>query len=1234
MFGRIQIKIMILIGLITASSVGALVFYRHAQFDQMDTLIQQRQREKTTLLNLTMDVLGKSHANIVYDYTVWDDMVEFVNNPDESWATENIREGLKTYGVHAAWVFDLDLNLVYSTCILQSETALPFPLSKPELSSLLDNSKFPHFSAVTSAGVTEFRLAPIQASADVERTSPPHGYCAVGRVWNDNYIREIASLTTCKISIAADSSALRAAHRDVDDPSQIVSSATLYAWDGKPLAQVTAISSYPAVKSFLAFMREVELASILFSVLLLSVVSLFLFRFVGTPLALISTALRKNSPELITVLRDDRTEFGTISRLIQDFFAQRNALAQEVTQREQAEVNVRRSLSLLQATLDSTTDGILVVGEQGNVVSYNTQFLRMWEIPPALAAENDDHVLLDYVLNQVKDPGEFIKRVADLYAHPDQTSSEVVEFKDGRIFERYSQPQRIDNVTLGRVWSFRDVTERKYSETALRESESKFRSIAEQMNDVIYLGNMEGIVTYVSPAAERVFGLLPEEMIGTRFTDYLLPSDIEKAIAVFKDALEKRSVMVGLGVTMQRKDGTTFEAELDASFMIQNGQLTGTLGVIRDVSERIAAEKALRDSERLLSESQIAAGVGSYEMDLTTGIWNNSIVMDEILGIDASFEKTVPGWISLIHPEWQQHMLSYFQNEIISACGRFDKEYKIIRLCDGQERWVHGLGKLELDASGKPVHMVGTIQDITDRKATEQALAARETEYSNLVENSGEGIAVVDCREVFTFANKVADEIFGVEPGGLKGRSILDFLPESEKAHVLEESAKRAAGDRSAYELNIIRPNGTMRNLLVTASPKFTSNGNYEGSFGIFHDTTELKHAEIEKRKLELQLRQSQKLETIGTLAGGIAHDFNNILTPIIIYTEMASMRLESGHPTREALEHVMRSANRAKDLVKQILTFSRQTEQERFPIELSSIVKEATKLLRASIPSTIDIDVNVRADCGIVLADPSQIHQVLMNLCTNAFHAMRETGGVLTVELAPYNVDAALARAHSKLLPGDYVRLTVSDTGCGMDAAAIQRIFEPFFTTKPVGEGTGLGLSVVHGIVSSHGGDIIVRSEPGQGSTFEVYFPRVRLDQIKPSADVSPIVGGNENILIVDDEAEVAETTRQVLEMFGYSVTVRTSSIEALELFRNDPKRFDLLITDQTMPHMTGEQLAKEIMAIRMDLPIILMTGFSSEIDDRRCKQLGIDRFLLKPLLPTEITRSVRSVLDGIEAG
>lgn len=386
---------------------------------------------------------------------------------------------------------------------------------------------------------------------------------------------------------------------------------------------------------------------------------------------------------------------------------------------------------------------------------------------------------------------------------------------------------------------------------------------------------------------------------------------------------------------------------------------------------------------------------------------------------------------------------------------------------------------------------------------------------------------------------------------------------------------------------------------------------------------------ETETKQLEERLRHAQRMEAIGTLAGGIAHDFNNILGVIVGYAELALLDIPKQTPTHRSLSEIFKASSRAKDLVKQILTFSRQTNQERHPLLIKPIVEEVLKMMRASLPSTIEMRHNFKPGLSPILSDPTQIHQVLMNLCTNAGHAMEEGGGVLEVNLDEVEIGPGNSDLSDDMQPGRYQILTVSDTGHGMDASIKERIFDPYFTTKGPGKGSGMGLSVTHGIVKSHGGKINCRSEPGKGAAFSVFFPTIEEKTPERQEQDDSIPLGKERILFVDDETALADIGMQMLQNLGYDVVAKTSSIEALENFRTQPDQFDIIVTDSTMPNMTGVELAKNIKRIRPDIPILLCTGYSEGISDETLKAIGIAGLLMKPIIREKIARGIRHALE-----
>ncbi|MEW5910235.1 MAG: ATP-binding protein [Thermodesulfobacteriota bacterium] len=391
---------------------------------------------------------------------------------------------------------------------------------------------------------------------------------------------------------------------------------------------------------------------------------------------------------------------------------------------------------------------------------------------------------------------------------------------------------------------------------------------------------------------------------------------------------------------------------------------------------------------------------------------------------------------------------------------------------------------------------------------------------------------------------------------------------------------------------------------------------------GICRDITE-------RKRLEDQLRQIQKREAIGSLAGGIAHDFNNILSAVIGYTELAYGEAPEWSLSRNYLNQVKTAGERAKKLVQQILSFSRQSEHERIPMQIEPILKEALKLIRSTIPTSVKIEQDIKS-CHPILGDPTQLHQVVLNLCTNAEYAMREKGGILKIELSEIAIDGEAISQYPGLTPGPHLKLMVSDTGIGMDEPTLVRIFEPYFTTKPKEEGTGLGLAVVQGIVRNHQGFITVYSKPGEGTTFHLYFPVVEKTATEPvEKENKTVPGGNERILLVDDEAPLAQLGRKMLHSLGYRVMIQTESMAALNIFRSQPESFDLVITDMNMPEMTGDILAAEIMKISPYMPIILCTGFSHKMDEKKAKHAGIAGYLNKPITIESLAIEVRRVLD-----
>jgi len=516
-----------------------------------------------------------------------------------------------------------------------------------------------------------------------------------------------------------------------------------------------------------------------------------------------------------------------------------------------------------------------------------------------------------------------------------------------------------------------------------------------------------------------------------------------------------------------------------------------------------------------------------------------------------------------------------------------------------------------------------TVEDAVRKSKIKKETRHHERILQSLFDSSPNAIVISDLSNKTRFVNPAFTRIFGYSKKEITGECI-PYIPDWDKENTESEWNDLVAGkpvlERESQRLT---KDGRSIDVAITQSVCRDNNGGSADILTIIRDITE-------KRKIEKQFRHAQKMEALGTLAGGIAHDFNNILFIITAYTELLISDMPKSSKARGNIVEIDMATSRAVDLVQQIRTFSSQEEQEKRPIEIQSVLKEALRLLRSSLPVTIELRQKIDKNCGTILADPTQIHQVIMNLCTNAYHSMQENGGVLEVNLSRVAIDSDDMDGNLSLSPSQYLMLTVSDTGHGIDKLVMDQIFEPYFTTKAKREGTGMGLATVHGIAESYGGAITVESELDKGTMFCVYFPCTEKAEKKNLLSIEPVLGGKERILLVDDDKQIIRMGKQMLETFGYNVTTLASSVVALETFRAHPNRFDLVIIDQILPKMTGTQLAEELMRIRPDIHIILITGLEEGMTAEDCKKMNIKECVMKQAGARELAKAIRRVLDG----
>ena len=595
---------------------------------------------------------------------------------------------------------------------------------------------------------------------------------------------------------------------------------------------------------------------------------------------------------------------------------------------------------------------------------------------------------------------------------------------------------------------------------------------------------------------------------------------------------------------------------------------------------------------------------------------------------DVALNKTVC-YADLIHKH-DRDKIRWTVRQSIEEGQSFEIEYRVVTK-QGTERWVWEKGSAVSADDTQPVTLEGFVWDITDRKEAEKAFAESEAQYRDLFDSIRDAILVTDTERHITNCNRAFTNLFGYTLNELRGRkthSVYDDMNEFEQMG--EEIKQKIGSPGFLYTIHYRKKSGEVFPGETGVFYLKDRENNFKGVIGLIRDITERVEHEEEKKQLENKLNQAQKMESIGTLAGGIAHDFNNILSAILGYSQLALSYVSPESDEHNDLQEIHKAGLRASDLIRQILTFSRKSETRFMPVKTAPIIKETVKLLKSTIPSYIEITSSIENPKLKIMHDPTKLHQILMNLCINASHAMEENGGVLTVEVKEEGVSESFVKNFAGLEAGDHLKIRISDTGTGIPAEIIDSIFDPYFTTKDPKEGTGLGLSVVHGLVKEGKGDIQVDSVPGEGTTFTIYFPAVQKEEKAVKEDrPAGSVQGDEAVLFVDDEPSVAKLGARLLGQYGYRVTTETDSLKALERVRQDPFAFDLVITDMTMPNLTGDMLLEKILKINPDLPVILATGYTKRMAPEQAIERGFKDVIKKPFSQTDFAGSVRAILD-----
>lgn len=760
-----------------------------------------------------------------------------------------------------------------------------------------------------------------------------------------------------------------------------------------------------------------------------------------------------------------------------------------------------------------------------------------------------------------------------------------------------------------------------------------YRLIVEAMVEGALILSPDGVILRCNQGFSRMVGMPVEALLGSPFLSLVHPDhrrSFDEMLAIWKSGVAQKEIVLSAG------GGKDLAVYLSGSAQKMDGEEKVCV-VVTDITVRVNAENELKQAKKrlelaveTLQESQ-ARYLDLYEnandIIFTLDLKGNFTSANRTTYRELGFEpETVIGknLLEVFTPESARSASFLIEKALANKRGLLEGQpWEFETMTEG------GSGtNLEVRARfiSKKEQIVGVqciARNVTERKQAEMEL----TRLATAIEQAVESVIILDKSGKIQYANSAFFRISGYGREEVLGKSPAFLKTGKKDDETFYRGLLNTVNTKTVWTGRISnrKKDGTTYEAETTISPVRDKSGKVVNYVAVERDVTE-------EVRLESQLRQMQKMEAIGTLAGGIAHDFNNILSAIIGFSEMSIEDIAEGHPAKNYAVQILKAAVRGKDLVRQILMFSHRNEEEKKHFRLSLIVKEAMKLIRASLPSTIEIRERIEAESDVVFASPTQMHQVLMNLCTNAGHAMRTKGGVLEVSVSQFEVDSSGEAPYLGMEPGRYLKISVSDTGTGMDRAVMERIFDPFFTTKSPSEGTGMGLAVVHGIVKGHGGAITVRSTPGRGSVFDVYFPKTDTTDTEEVETPCGSLRGSERILLVDDEEAITEMGQSMLRRLGYQVHAVSDGVQALQVFSKEPSAFDLIITDHTMPRMTGTELAQELINVRPDIPVILCTGYSELVNREIAKDLGIREFIMKPMSRSELADTIRRVLDNRE--
>jgi two-component system, cell cycle sensor histidine kinase and response regulator CckA len=908
---------------------------------------------------------------------------------------------------------------------------------------------------------------------------------------------------------------------------------------------------------------------------------------------------------------------------------------QDITGRKLAEDALRESEQKYREIFENAPVGIFQTTPQGRFLSANPEYARMagYSTPSEMIARISNISAELYVRPEER------KRYKELLQQHGQVRDYAVELRrrDGSTFwvSMNAKALKIRDGSIVYDGFLTDVTERVRAEQALRNAEARQRAMIANIADVIAIIDQDGIIRFKSANIEKWFGWRSEDLLGTLAWDNVHPEDLDGALKMYAELLAEPNGMRTVESRYRCKDGTYKWTSFAAVNLLHNPDIKGFLLNYRDITDSKRAKVALMESESRLALAMDAVSDGIWDWRVDSGKVYYSPRWYLMLGYEPyELPQEFETWQNLLHPDdrsrAEQNIAKYLE-----TTEPFEMEFRMSTR-QGGWKWILARGRtVERNMDGEALRMLGTHVDITERKQAEDALRESERHLQQVFDILPVGLWFADKEGTLLKGNPAGIKIWGAQP--LVDPSRYGIF----KARRFPSGEEIAPGDWSLYHtirggvtivdelLEIDAFDGEKRVILNSTAPVLDEQGNVQGAIVVNQDVTDRKRAEVEKEKLQSQLNQAQKMESVGRLAGGVAHDYNNMLSVIMGYTEMAMDKMRPDHPLHADLTEIFKAARRSIDITRQLLAFARKQTIAPRVVDLNAIVESMLRMLGRLIGENIDLAWLPGKHLWSVKIDPAQIDQILANLCVNARDAIGGVGKV-TIETGNTTIDGAYCELHAGFLPGEFVSLAISDNGCGMDEQIVKNIFEPFFTTKGVAEGTGLGLATVYGIVKQNNGYINVYSEPGSGTTFRIYLPRHvgEQHQMRVASNIQTPMGRGEMVLLVEDEPSIMRMAKMMLKRLDYQVLAAGTPRQALALAEQHAGAIDLLITDVVMPEMSGRNLANQIHALYPSIKTLFMSGYTANvIAHNGVLDEGVN-FIQKPFSHNDLAIKIRSVL------